>query len=161
MWFVYILKRLDPPKGCRRLTYTGKTNNVHRRLREHNGEIKGGAKYTRGGKWKVKYLFGNFPDETTALQFEYTFKRKYKSAPGTMVLSNDVLMCHVNDQLDALGAKASSAATNVVKRGLITMFKDRFTKKAVNTSSLDIFVVANPDVRQYVGESRKKKVRNK
>ena len=27
--------------------YTGKTTNLTKRLRQHNGEIKGGAKYTR------------------------------------------------------------------------------------------------------------------
>jgi predicted GIY-YIG superfamily endonuclease len=32
-------------------TYIGITNNQARRIRQHNGEIKGGAKYTRNSKW--------------------------------------------------------------------------------------------------------------
>lgn len=42
MNIVYILKCND------RTLYTGSTVDMVKRLREHNGELKGGAKYTRG-----------------------------------------------------------------------------------------------------------------
>ncbi len=40
-WFVYMLCCAD------RTLYTGVTTDLQRRLQEHNGELKGGAKYTR------------------------------------------------------------------------------------------------------------------
>jgi len=49
-WCVYIVKSIDG------LLYTGVTNNIDRRLRQHNGEIKGGAKFTRRSRpWTVVY----------------------------------------------------------------------------------------------------------
>jgi len=39
-WYVYILE------CCDRTLYTGITTNLEKRLRQHNGEIVGGAKYT-------------------------------------------------------------------------------------------------------------------
>ena len=47
MYFVYILSEIG---GNR--TYIGYTVNLQRRLRQHNGEIVGGAKATRGRKWE-------------------------------------------------------------------------------------------------------------
>lgn len=38
-------------------TYMGITNNSKNRLRKHNGEIKGGAKYTRAFKGKGKWFY--------------------------------------------------------------------------------------------------------
>lgn len=40
-WFVYMLRCGDGS------LYTGITTDVRRRLRQHRGEIKGGARYTR------------------------------------------------------------------------------------------------------------------
>ncbi|WP_108164351.1 GIY-YIG nuclease family protein [Saccharospirillum sp. MSK14-1] len=40
-WFVYILRCADNS------LYTGVTTDPERRLREHNGELVGGARYTR------------------------------------------------------------------------------------------------------------------
>ena len=37
-------------------TYNGYTNNLQRRIRQHNGEIKGGAKYTTRRDVEWKYL---------------------------------------------------------------------------------------------------------
>ncbi len=42
MFFVYLLKCSDGTYYC------GKTNDLKNRLRQHNGQIKGGAKYTSG-----------------------------------------------------------------------------------------------------------------
>ena len=41
-WFVYLLRCADGT------LYTGVTTNPKRRLRQHNGELVGGAHYTRG-----------------------------------------------------------------------------------------------------------------
>ncbi|MGM0481031.1 MAG: GIY-YIG nuclease family protein [Pseudomonadota bacterium] len=41
MWYVYLLKCSDNSYYC------GITNDLTRRLRQHNGEIKGGARYTK------------------------------------------------------------------------------------------------------------------
>jgi len=61
-------------------TYIGATVNLDRRLRQHNGEIKGGARCTTtrvtlGETWRrVAYVSG-FPDWTAALQFEWRWKQ--------------------------------------------------------------------------------------
>jgi putative endonuclease len=41
-WQVYVLRCADDS------LYTGITNNLDKRLQQHNGEIVGGARYTRG-----------------------------------------------------------------------------------------------------------------
>ena len=61
-------------------TYVGATIDLNRRLRQHNGLIKGGAKRTtskveNGETWKRHcYVFG-FPDWKSALQFEWRWKQ--------------------------------------------------------------------------------------
>ena len=40
-WLIYILECRDGSLYC------GITNNLEKRLKQHNGELKGGAKYTR------------------------------------------------------------------------------------------------------------------
>lgn len=56
-------------------TYIGITDNLQRRLRQHNSEIKGGAKATRKHKdWEyIKTVL--LKDRSTALKFEYQAKR--------------------------------------------------------------------------------------
>ncbi|CAK9034968.1 Myosin-J heavy chain (Myosin-5b) [Durusdinium trenchii] len=76
MWTVYLLQ-------CQRTTrtYIGATNNFERRIRQHNGEIKGGARYTTAqnlgvpGHWAAKVLV-QVPDKSTALSVEYRAKRR-------------------------------------------------------------------------------------
>ncbi len=70
---VYILKEIN---GNR--TYVGYTVNLERRIRQHNGEIKGGAKYTRGKKWEYFAYISNFPDKIIALQCEWKLKHSNK-----------------------------------------------------------------------------------
>lgn len=70
---VYLLECSDTS------TYVGATVDLQHRLRQHNGEIKGGARATtikvkQGKQWKrILYITG-FPDWKTALQFEWAFK---------------------------------------------------------------------------------------
>lgn len=60
-------------------TYVGATVDLERRLRQHNKEIKGGAKATgakiaKGESWHRVCYVENFPDWKSALQFEWAWK---------------------------------------------------------------------------------------
>ena len=59
------------------LTYIGVTSDLVRRLRQHNGEIRGGAKYTirHAAGWEVMLVIGGFESRKEALKFEWAAKR--------------------------------------------------------------------------------------
>jgi structure-specific endonuclease subunit SLX1 len=71
-YFVYMLATPNDKK-----TYVGATVDLNRRLRQHNGEIKGGARAThRGGnEWRRVCYVKGFPDWRSALQFEWKWKQ--------------------------------------------------------------------------------------
>ena len=68
-WFFYIIQ--NGP-----FTYAGVSPYPVQRLRKHNGEIKGGAKYTtsKGPGWKHICLVSGFQNKIQALQFEWAVK---------------------------------------------------------------------------------------
>ncbi len=73
MWYVYLIQNVNGR------FYIGITIDVQRRLRQHNGEIKGGAKATRAGRpWKITYT-EEFKKRGDAQRREYTLK-KYSHA---------------------------------------------------------------------------------
>jgi predicted GIY-YIG superfamily endonuclease len=75
-WYCYILTNDYPPHKNR--TYNGSTNNPIRRLRQHNGEIVGGARYTKkyGNKsWRMYVLITGYPDHRNCLQSEWRIKK--------------------------------------------------------------------------------------
>jgi structure-specific endonuclease subunit SLX1 len=79
---VYLLETVD---GTER-TYVGATLNLDRRLRQHNGEIKGGASATSGRAWQRVCHVTGFTYWRSALQFEWRWKyygRKYEKSAGT------------------------------------------------------------------------------
>jgi len=57
-------------------TYAGVSPDPTRRLRQHNGEIKGGAKYTtsKGSGWRHICLIRGFENKIQAMQFEWAVK---------------------------------------------------------------------------------------
>ena len=55
-------------------TYIGYTNNLTRRVRQHNGEIKGGAKSTHGKKWQVVKILGPY-SRKKAMSVEWQWKQ--------------------------------------------------------------------------------------
>ena len=66
----YIIKR----------TYIGITNNLKRRIKQHNGEVKGGAKSTRcSNEWFYYMIVNDFKNKEEALSFEWYWKKYSKS----------------------------------------------------------------------------------
>ena len=74
VWYCYLLRNTHPEFA--NLTYNGSTNDPKRRLRQHNKEIKGGARFTSrtNGGWEIYCLMSGFPDHVNALQAEWRFK---------------------------------------------------------------------------------------
>ncbi len=71
-WYVYVL--VSETTGR---TYVGIALDPEKRLLEHNGEAKGGAKATRGWRpWKLGRVLGPFSSRSTACQVEYKLKKK-------------------------------------------------------------------------------------
>lgn len=69
-WFVYVIMSVTGR------TYVGATTNPYRRLRQHNGEIKGGAKNTRGFRpWSLIRIIGPIDTQSQALKEERRVKR--------------------------------------------------------------------------------------
>jgi putative endonuclease len=68
-WHVYILKCADGS------LYTGVARNLQRRLRQHNGALVGGSRYTRGRR-PVELLWSDTePDRSSAQRREASIKK--------------------------------------------------------------------------------------
>ncbi len=80
-WVVYCLSTIDSSA-----TYIGATVDPDRRLRQHNGEISGGARATgrRPGEWQRICYVSGFKDKHEALSFEWHWKRASKGAGGPL-----------------------------------------------------------------------------
>ncbi|WP_299177775.1 GIY-YIG nuclease family protein [uncultured Neptuniibacter sp.] len=73
-WFVYIVRCRDNS------LYTGVTTAPSRRLRQHNGELVGGAKYTRLRR-PVELVWQEVhPDRASASKREYAIKQFSREA---------------------------------------------------------------------------------
>ena len=70
-WFVYVLASSKLTR-----TYVGCTVDINRRLRQHNGELKGGARRTRAGRpWRVVKIYGPFGGRGEAQRIERAVKK--------------------------------------------------------------------------------------
>jgi len=68
---MYVLASTDGKR-----TYVGVTKDLHHRLRQHNGEIAGGAKATRGRTWRVAVCVDGFASDGAALSVEKSMHNK-------------------------------------------------------------------------------------
>lgn len=68
-WKVYLLRCSDNTLYC------GVTNDLSRRLRQHNGELVGGAKYTKYRRPCEVVLTEDFEDKSSAIKREFAIKQ--------------------------------------------------------------------------------------
>jgi predicted GIY-YIG superfamily endonuclease len=95
-WYCYIIKSFDE-----KYSYNGSTNNPVRRLRQHNGEICGGAYRTKKARpWHYYAILKGLPNHINALSAEWRIRypsnkrqkeAKYKGINGRIVGLNEVL----------------------------------------------------------------------
>ena len=107
-WVCYILQSESSPTS----TYVGATVDMKRRIRQHNGEIKGGARRTRMRRpWNIFAIVSGFPDKISALQFEWR-------------------MHHPPNRKNSRGIKGRINSMNAI------ISLDKWTSKAVNSSEI-------------------------
>jgi putative endonuclease len=80
-WYVYMLRCADNS------LYTGVTNDLEKRLRQHNGQEKNGAKYTRARRPVNLALQESCPDRASAQRREAEIKRLSKADKEQLVKS--------------------------------------------------------------------------
>ena len=81
-WYVYMLRCADDT------LYTGVTTNPERRLREHNGEVKGGARYTRARQPVIMVWQETHANRSAACKREAQIKRISKTAKEQLITEN-------------------------------------------------------------------------
>jgi putative endonuclease len=99
MWWVYVIqslerrwgKRGDPLPGFH---YVGCTTDPARRIRQHNGEIRGGGKYTSGHRpWEARALYGPYADRSEAMKAERALKKGKRGTARTKWALSDSKWC--------------------------------------------------------------------
>jgi len=126
-WYCYLIKNGN-------YTYNGSTNNPYRRLRQHNLEIKGGAKYTsklKGG-WEYYCIMTGFPDKINTLQCEWRWKH-CNGKPG----KREQKYCGVNGRIKGLN--------NVLN-------KDIWTSNSINTKDFKFKIYILKEFYEYLEE---------
>lgn len=76
-WFVYVLQSQQARGGRPGFYYVGSTTDPLRRLEQHNGERRGGGKYTAAHRpWVLCIVHGPYADRGEAFRGEMALKRK-------------------------------------------------------------------------------------
>lgn len=86
-WYAYVLVSFGATRAALHTrgmllpvayrSYVGVAIDVGRRLRQHNGELAGGARATRVGRpWQIAVVHGPYRDRGAAQSVEYQLKRR-------------------------------------------------------------------------------------
>jgi len=97
-YWVYVIQSQQPRIGKKGklpgLHYVGCTTNVKRRLRQHNGEIVGGGKYTSMHRpWMLRAVYGPYEGRSEAMKAEYALKRGKRGTARTKWQPQDSIWC--------------------------------------------------------------------
>lgn len=114
MWHVYVLRSLAPRYDRRGrplpgFHYVGSTTDVRRRLRQHNGEIVGGGRFTAKHRPHVLVaVYGPYADRSEALRAEMALKRGKRGVSRTRWSPSDSPWCRGLGPDDPLVAELCS-----------------------------------------------------
>ena len=90
MWYVYVVVCFDNSYYC------GITKDLERRLKQHNGELKGGAKYTRGRR-PCQYVYTKkASNRSEASKEEYMFKKLSRKEKEKIISLEQNFPRHLN-----------------------------------------------------------------
>lgn len=106
MWTLYLLFNSKLQRS-----YIGITTNVNRRLRQHNGEIKGGAKSTCKGKgsWYIVSMIEGFKNRSEAMRWEKLVKSRCRG-----LAARDLAMQQLIDGICPEGKKKYEVPTGLL-----------------------------------------------
>ncbi|KAI4333066.1 hypothetical protein L6164_017918 [Bauhinia variegata] len=111
-WGVYLILSTNPPIK----TYVGVTTNFTRRLKQHNGKLKGGAKASRAGRpWICACIIRGFADRSEACVLESKWKAFSRRAPRKKQNDN---LCQQTEDASLPLLQHRQAALNRVKGSL-------------------------------------------
>ena len=84
-WLVYLLECADGTLYC------GVTNNMDRRLNQHNGQVPGGARYTRGRRPVLLLANRACGDKSAALRLEKAVNSRPRTHKLQFLLSGEMV----------------------------------------------------------------------
>jgi len=88
--------------------YIGFTTDPKRRLKQHNRELKGGAKYTsKYNDWKFLFVISGFKSKQEALQCEWKLKH-----PNNKYIGNYIKRINYLDNIFKIGNKFTKNTKN-------------------------------------------------
>lgn len=147
MFFCYLLKSLNEKHIND--TYIGFTDDPIKRLRQHNGIIKGGAKRTSKKRpWCLVLVISNFPNKILALKFEWAWINPFlsKFTSGKLNNNTDLLPSNVSKSKQKkkyyetveFKIKALNALINSKVFEKISLYIHVFDKEVISNSSLEV-----------------------
>jgi predicted GIY-YIG superfamily endonuclease len=108
-YYVYVIQSsiehtsIKTAKKLTPVTYVGCSTDVLRRIKQHNGELSGGARSTHGkGPWILRAVFGPYSGRGQAMKAEYALKHSKRSTARFHWTTDDSEWCHgfgINDPL--------------------------------------------------------------
>lgn len=92
-------------------SYIGATVDPARRLRQHNGEVKGGAARTRGrGPWRFHCVISGFRTWRESLQFEWAFKHHSRTCRSVATREDALRQLMARERWTSNSPRASEVA---------------------------------------------------
>lgn len=147
-WYCYILRTNNPLYSNK--TYNGSTNDLKRRLRQHNGQIGGGAKATANkGPWEFYAVLTGFENHNEALSCEWKIKHptgkkqrpvKYSGIFGRIDALNLILSLDIWTN-KSTGLISGKEYTLYLANDVINIVKKENIKNNITIKSIDELIV--------------------